>query len=156
MTNYEIIVNGKSYDVAVQKKRSMASSPIGMTNHAVAMSPIIATPVAPMAPSVKPVRQASASVSSGAKKILAPMPGKIIAIKVNIGDKVKKGQELIIMEAMKMHNPILAASDGVITELSVQVNDSVQSGQSLIAVGAMAESFVHAGGLSPQPAGNFG
>jgi biotin carboxyl carrier protein len=137
MTNYEIIVNGKSYDVAVQKKSGIAVAPAVMPKQAVAMAPVAQAPATVAAPSDTPVRQASAAISSAGKKILAPMPGKIIAIKVNVGDKVKKGQELIIMEAMKMHNPILAANDGVITELSVQVNDSVQSGQSLISIGAV-------------------
>ena len=66
------------------------------------------------------------------QKVVAPMPGIIIEIKVHVGDSVKKGQELIIIEAMKMHNPILAAKDGNISELFVKVNEPVQSNQPLL------------------------
>ena len=110
MTNYTITVNGKSYDVTVQKKKEDVAA-------------------------VVPVLTSYPTVASEDKKILAPMPGKIIEIKVRIGDTVKKGQELLIMEAMKMHNPILAASEGIISKLFVKVNDSVQSGQSLLSIG---------------------
>jgi biotin carboxyl carrier protein len=139
MTSYEIVVNGKSYEVTVQKKR--ANAPKAAVT---VMSPVSAVPttvVPAAAPAPAPVLRNVSPVGNEGKKVLAPMPGKVIAIKVNVGDQVKKGQELIIMEAMKMHNPIRAANDGVITELLVQVNDSVQSGQALISVGAIAEPF---------------
>ena len=119
MTTYEITVNGKSYDVTVQKKKVNSTSPVQSI-------PLAVAPV-----SVSP---ATATVGNEGKKVVAPMPGKIMAIKINVGDRVKVGQEVIIMEAMKMHNPILAANDGVVAEIFVQVNDPVQTGQTLLSI----------------------
>lgn len=105
MTNYTITVNGKAYDVSVEKKRESGTAP---------------------------VFQSQSVVSSEKDEVVAPMPGIIIEIKVQVGDSVKKGQELMIIEAMKMHNPILSAKDGRISELFVKVNESVQSHQPLL------------------------
>jgi biotin carboxyl carrier protein len=138
MTNYEIAVNGKSYEVTVQKKRVVSAAAVSVLKTAapaaVPVAPVISAAPVPPAPVVAAPKAASAAGSAGAI-VLAPMPGKVIAVKVNIGDSVKKGQELLIMEAMKMHNPILAAREGIIHELLVKVNDSVQSGQKLLSVG---------------------
>ncbi len=120
MTNYTIIVNGRSYDVTVQKKKTSADASV---------SPGKAT--TPVTAAVQPTLQAGAE----GEMILAPMPGKIIEIQVRLGERVKKGQAVLIMEAMKMHNPILAANDGTISKLFVKVNDSVQSGQPLVVIG---------------------
>ena len=125
MTNYEITVNGKSYDVTVRKKKPTSTTSVSETKN---VAPVVQAP-APTATTVS-------TAGSVGKKVVAPMPGKIIAVKVSVGVNVKKGQEMIIMEAMKMHNPILAANDGVITEIFVQVNDPVQSGQALLAIGS--------------------
>lgn len=130
MTTYEIMVNGKSYDVSIQKKKTMATT---SANETKTVAPI-AAPVASVPKVAAPSPAAVVATGSAGKKVLAPMPGKIMSIKIGIGNQVKKGQELIIMEAMKMHNPILAANDGVITEIFVQVNDPVQSGQALLVI----------------------
>ncbi|SFL51241.1 biotin/lipoyl-containing protein [Pelosinus propionicus] len=119
MTNYTILVNGRSYDVTVQKKKTLADTPIS-TGKTV-------TPMAAVQPSL--------SAGGDGEKVTAPMPGKIIEIHVHEGERVKKGQALLIMEAMKMHNPILAANDGTISKLFVKVNESVQSGQPLLSIG---------------------
>lgn len=124
MTSYTITVNGKSYDVTVQKKRESSATSVSVPKD----FPVI-TPVAPA-----PAFKSQSAVGGEREKVVAPMPGKVIEIKVRVGDSVKKGEELIIMEAMKMHNPILAANEGVINELFVKVNDLVQSGQPLISI----------------------
>jgi len=123
MTIYEITVNGKSYDVTVQKKKMPSSTLTSETKTVVSIPPVVSVP------------KTVAPVLTAGKKIVAPMPGKIIDIKVRVGDSVKQGHEMIIMEAMKMHNPILAPHEGVVTEIFVQINDSVQSGQALITIG---------------------
>lgn len=125
MTSYTITVNGKSYDVIVQKKRETSATSVGVAQTAT----VATTPVTP-APTSKSVSTAGGE----GVKVVAPMPGKIIEIKINVGDNVKKGQALIIMEAMKMHNSVLAANEGIISNLFVKVNDSVQSGQSLLSI----------------------
>ena len=63
------------------------------------------------------------------------MPGKVITVNVSVGDSVKKGHELLVVEAMKMHNPVLAATDGVVQEIFVKAGDPIQTGMPLILVG---------------------
>jgi biotin carboxyl carrier protein len=126
MADYTITVNGKSYDVSVEKKGG-AVAPKAATPVATPVAttaPVAAAPVAP---------KATAPAGTGAT-INAPMPGKVIAVKVNTGDSVKKGQELLIVEAMKMHNPVLAATDGVVQQIFVKAGDPIQTGTPLISV----------------------
>jgi biotin carboxyl carrier protein len=125
MTGYTITVNGKSYDVMVQKKQ------ITSNTLASAENPVIPVSSAPI---FAASAQLTTSTDGEGEKVVAPMPGKIIEMKVRIGDRVKQGQALLIMEAMKMHNPILAAKEGVVVQLFVKVNDPVQSGQSLLVI----------------------
>jgi biotin carboxyl carrier protein len=120
MTNYTVIVNGKSYDVFVEKKKVNTANIIN------------AAPVS--APAPMPIIKSVSKAGGGGENVSAPMPGKIIEIRVREGDSVKKGQELLIMEAMKMHNPILAPSDGMISKLFVKVNESVQTGQPILSI----------------------
>lgn len=119
MSMYTITINGKSYDVDVEKKGGVASA-------------AAAAPAAAPTPAAAPVA-AVASVTG--TKIMAPMPGKIIDVKVNVGDSVKKGQEVIIVEAMKMRNPVLASVDGTIQAISVKSGDAVQTGTVLLVIG---------------------
>jgi len=65
-------------------------------------------------------------------EILAPMPGNIIEILVKVGDEVKEDDELLILEAMKMENPICAPSDGVVREIRVKEKDTVEVDQILV------------------------
>ena len=67
-------------------------------------------------------------------EVLAPMPGKIIDVLVNIGDKVSEDDELLILEAMKMENPVYATADGVVKEIKVKKDDTVDSEQLLIII----------------------
>jgi acetyl-CoA carboxylase biotin carboxyl carrier protein len=65
-------------------------------------------------------------------EVRAPMPGKIIDVLVNVGDKVSEDDELLILEAMKMENPVYAAADGVVKEVKVKKGDTVDSEQLLL------------------------
>lgn len=117
MKNYRITVNGTAYDVAVEE--------VGAGTAPVAAAPV-AAPVAAAAPAA-PV----ASGAEGSVKIAAPMPGKILAVKANAGQAVKKGDVIMILEAMKMENEITAPQDGTIAGINVAVGDSVESGDTL-------------------------
>jgi biotin carboxyl carrier protein len=64
--------------------------------------------------------------------VVAPMPGTIAEILVEVGDEVKADEELIILEAMKMENPIVAPSDGVVKEIKVEEEDKVDTNQVLV------------------------
>lgn len=128
MTAYTIVVNGKTYEVEVEKK---GSAPAAKPSKVMPAAPETAAAVQP-----QPAVSAPAAGAGGTgKTIAAPMPGKIIKVNVSVGDKVKKGQELIVMEAMKMNNPVLAANDGVVKEIYVKAGDPVQTGAALISVG---------------------
>ncbi len=121
MKTYNITVNGKTYEVSVEEKCGTSkAAPVGAQPAFVVG---ISSQVVP-----KPV-------IAGGKSVTAPMPGKVISIKVNLGDVVKADQELIIMEAMKMHNPILAPSNGVVKEILVKTGDAVQTGNVLVVLG---------------------
>lgn len=121
MKNYRITVNGVAYDVAVEE--------LGAGAAPVAAAPV-AAPVA-TAPVAAPVAAPAASGAAGSVKVESPMPGKILAIKANVGQAVKKGDVVMILEAMKMENEIVAPADGTIAGINVAVGDSVESGDTL-------------------------
>jgi len=76
----------------------------------------------------------SEAAGGGHGQVNAPMPGKIVDIKVAVGDAVQKGQALVIIEAMKMQNELASAIDGVVKEIHAKTGEAVESGQKLILV----------------------
>ena len=116
MKNYTITVNGKSYEVSVEE-RGGASAPV---------TPVAAAPVAPVAKAAP-----ATSGSEGRVKVVAPMSGKILGIKVSPNQAVKKGEVVAVLEAMKMENDIVALEDGTIASINVNVGDSVETNQTL-------------------------
>ncbi len=121
MKNYRITVNGTSYDVSVEEL-SGGAAPLA--------APVAAAPVAAPAPAA-PAAPAPAAGGAGSVKVSSPMPGKILAVKANVGDSVKKGQVILILEAMKMENEVVAPEDGTIASIDVTVGASVESGDTL-------------------------
>lgn len=121
MKNYRITVNGTSYDVSVEE----------LSGGAVSAAPVAAAPVAAPAPAAAPAAPAPAAGGTGSIKVSSPMPGKILAVKANVGDSVKKGQVILILEAMKMENEVVAPEDGTIASIDVTVGASVESGDTL-------------------------
>ena len=109
MKNYTITVNGNVYDVTVEEGGAGS------------------TPVA--APKAAP--KAAAPAGAGAVKITAPMPGKIVAVKANAGTAVKKGQVILVLEAMKMENDVVAPQDGTLASVDVATGASVEAGSVL-------------------------
>ena len=94
-------------------------------------APVAAAPVAAPAPAAAPAAPAPAAGGAGSVKVSSPMPGKILAVKANVGDSVKKGQVILILEAMKMENEVVAPEDGTIASIDVTVGASVESGDTL-------------------------
>jgi biotin carboxyl carrier protein len=78
--------------------------------------------------------QSAAVVATGPENVTADMPGKIVKVEVSVGDTVTVGQPVVIVEAMKMENPIGAPIDGVVTEIAVQEGATVESGAPLFTV----------------------
>ncbi|MDY4231364.1 MAG: biotin/lipoyl-containing protein [Candidatus Faecousia sp.] len=110
MKKYRVNVNGSLYEIEIEEMDASAAK------RAPAAAP------AP-APAVKP---AAAPVGAGTK-VNAPMPGTILDVKVQAGQSVKRGQVLVILEAMKMENEIQAPCDGKITGVNVRKGDSVET-----------------------------
>ena len=127
MKRFNITVNGKAYDVAVEELD--ANTPV-----ASAPAPVASAPAAAPATSAAPAPAPAAAPGSG-EKVCAPMPGTILDVKVNNGDTVSKGQVIMILEAMKMENDIVAACDGTITSVLAKKGDQVNSGDALATIG---------------------
>ena len=119
MKKYNITVNGNTYEVLVEE--ADASTPVAFT-----------APAAPVAaPKAAPKAAPAASAATGANKVTSPMPGTILDVKVSVGQSVKKGDVICVLEAMKMENDIPAPQDGVIASINVQKGASVNAGDVL-------------------------
>ena len=126
MRKFQITVNGTTYEVDVEE---------------IGAAPVAAAPVAPAATAPKPApvsapkpAATASSAPAGAEVIKAPMPGNILDVKVANGAAVKKGDTLVILEAMKMENEILAPRDGVVASVNVTKGATVNSGDALVAL----------------------
>lgn len=119
MKNLKITVNGRIYDVQVEEVSSDGSQSMPVAPSAPSSAPSTAPKSAPSA--------APASSGSG-DPIEAPMPGTILDIKVTKGQKVSKGQTLLILEAMKMENEIVSPRDAVVSDIRVSKGQNVDSG----------------------------
>lgn len=117
MKRYNITVNGKAYDVAVEEVGgSTAAAPV-------AAAPVAAAP----APAAAPVADGT--------KVTAPMPGTILDIKVAVGDTVKSGQAICVLEAMKMENDVNAPCDGKVLSINTTKGSAVETGAVLAVIG---------------------
>ncbi len=112
MKNYTITVNGNVYEVTVEE---------GAGSGAPAAAPV-AAPKAPAAPAKK------ASAGAGSVKVTAGAAGKVLKIEANVGQAVKKGDAVVVMESMKMEIPMVAPQDGTIASIDVAVGDQVEAG----------------------------
>ena len=121
MKEYTITVNGVAYDVTVDEKGNGGAS--------VAPSTAPAVKAAAPAPAAAPAKAAQGNIS-----VTAPMPGKVLAVKVNVGDSVQSGAPVLVLEAMKMENDIVAPKDGKVVAINVKVGDSVESGAVLVSL----------------------
>ena len=146
MACYRVSVDGHEYIVEIVdlQRRPIVATVEGETFEVTVEPQGIAdtSPAAPVVtalrPSVAPVEAlraapvTSASAAGGA--VTAPLPGTIVAVSVMSGDRVDMGQELCVLEAMKMNNPIRSTRSGVITEVSISVGQQVQHGQTLMLI----------------------
>jgi biotin carboxyl carrier protein len=118
MKNYTITVNGSVYDVVVEE---------GATSGA----PVAKAPAAPKAAPKAAPAAASAPAAGGAAgsvKIEAGAAGKVFKIEANVGQAVKKGDAVVVVEAMKMEIPVVAPQDGTVASINVAVGDAVEAG----------------------------
>lgn len=114
MKNYTITVNGNVYDVTVEEGASTGA-------------PVAAK--APAAPKAAPAAAApKAAGGSGSVKIEAGAAGKVFKLEKKVGDAVKKGEPVVVIEAMKMEIPVVAPQDGTVASVDVAVGDAVEAG----------------------------
>ena len=120
MKNYTITVNGNVYDVVVEE---------GASTGAVAAAPKAAAPkAAPKAAAPKAAAPKAAAGAAGSVKIEAGAAGKVFKIEANVGQAVKKGDAVVIVEAMKMEIPVVAPQDATVASINVAVGDAVEAG----------------------------
>ena len=115
MKSYTITVNGYVYDVTVEEN--------GAATPAAAAAPRKAAP-APKAPAAAP----KAAGAAGGIKVAAGAAGKVFKVEASVGQKVSKGDTVIILEAMKMEIPVVAPEDGTVASIDVAVGDAVEAG----------------------------
>ena len=122
MKTYTITVNGNVYDVTVEEGGAVATAPV-------AAAPVAAPKAAPAAaPKAAAPKAAAPAGAQGGVKVNAPMPGKILGVKVSAGQAVKKGDVLVVLEAMKMENEIVAPQDGTVASVNTSVGEQVEAG----------------------------
>ena len=115
MKSYTITVNGNVYDVTVEENVGGAVAPAPRK---------AAAPVAPKAAPAAP----KATGAAGGIKVEAGAAGKVFKIEANVGQKVSKGDAVVIIEAMKMEIPVVAPEDGTVASIDVAVGDAVEAG----------------------------
>jgi len=135
MRKFNITVNGVAYEVEVEEvggvPAPVAVAPVAPAAPVAAPAPVAAAPAAaPAAPQAAPAPKAAPV--AGGTKISAPMPGTILDVKVAQGASVKKGDILLILEAMKMENEIVAPQDGTVAQVLAAKGASVNSGDVLV------------------------
>ena len=123
MRKFNVTVNGVAYDVEIEEVGAgVVSAPVA------APAPVAAAPAAAPAPKASP----AAAGKAGSVAIKAPMPGTILKMNVKVGDSVKSGDVVCVLEAMKMENDICAPQDGVVSSIEVAQGASVATDAVLV------------------------
>ena len=117
MKNYTITVNGNVYDVVVEEGQGTGAV-------AAPVAPKAAPKAAPAAPAAAP----KAAGAAGSVKVEAGAAGKVFKIEAGVGTAVKKGDAVVIIEAMKMEIPVVAPQDGTVASIDVAVGDAIEAG----------------------------
>ena len=117
MKKYRVTVNGTAYEIELEELTGAA--------------PVAASaPAAAPAPAPAPV----AAAPAGGEQVTSPMPGNILSVNVNVGDTVKRGQVLMILEAMKMENEIMCPCDGKVASINTTKGSAVETGALLCVI----------------------
>lgn len=122
MKKFNITVNGTAYEVEVEEVKAAAPK-----------AP--KAPKAPAAPAPVAAPAPAAAPAAGESAVNAPMPGKVIKLVASVGQAVKAGEVVLILEAMKMQNEIVAPVDGTVKAINVAAGQAVQSGDVLAVIG---------------------
>ena len=137
---YVVTLNGKNYEVEVTESEAVitniteapvAAAPVAAPVAVAAPAPVAAPAAAPEAPAAAP---APVAVAGDGAKVLAPMPGNILGVNVTVGQAVKKGDVMFILEAMKMENEIVAPEDGTVKQILAQKGATVDTDEVLAVI----------------------
>ncbi|GAP73220.1 biotin carboxyl carrier protein of methylmalonyl-CoA decarboxylase [Candidatus Symbiothrix dinenymphae] len=123
----DVEVNGTSYKVQLETPVTAAPAPVQK-----AAPPVVQRPVQEP---VTPISKPASTISAGDTALKSPLPGIILDVHVQVGDAVKKGQKLLILEAMKMENAINADRDGEVKGVCVSKGETVLEGADLVIIG---------------------
>lgn len=148
MEKYQYTVKGVDYDVEIEKIEGNIANvsvngipfevemkqPVKATPKPAKVKPAVATAPVAAAPSAPAAAAPQAAVGTG-KKVTAPLPGTITEVKVAVGQTVKAGDTVVILEAMKMQNNIEAENSGTVTSILVNKGDTVMEGTALLTIG---------------------
>jgi len=129
---YKVTLNGRTYEVEVEAGKAMLLDEY----EAIAPAPVAAPAAAPVAATAPAAAPAAAPAVTGAgEAVNAPMPGTILKVNVKVGDAVKAGAVLCVLEAMKMENEIMAPKAGTVTQVLATKGGSVDTGAPLVVIG---------------------
>lgn len=132
----KITVEGKTYEVEVEEIKEVQGSTTASVSRPAAPAPAPSVPKAETKPAAQQPAKEAAKPAPGAGEVVpAPIPGKVLTIKVQPGDTVGAGQVILILEAMKMENEITAPVDGQIKEILVVEGQAVNSGDAMLVIG---------------------
>jgi len=137
MRKFQIKVDGKVYEVEVEEVGGNESSKGTISIPQPIASKVKEESVSQKAvqPSSKPTPSKAPTAAVVGEEVTAPMPGKVLQLKVSEGDSVKNGDTLLILEAMKMENEIIANASGNVKKINVAANDMVDTGDVLMVIG---------------------
>ena len=125
---YVVTINNKKYEVEVERGQASIVSTADVE------IPVIVPHIAPAAVAAQPAPPAPVSSAGSGDAIKAPMPGTLLDIKISEGEKVKKGQVIFILEAMKMENEIMAPKDGAVVQIRAAKGSAVSTGDILAVI----------------------
>ena len=143
MKNYKLKINGNEYNVDINEVEGQEIKlDVNGTSYVVTVDqeikqqrkPVASAPRPQVAPAAGGSVQKSNAPAAGSK-VTTPLPGTILDVFVNVGDTVKEGQTVVLLEAMKMENNIEADTDGTVTAVEVRKGDAVLEGQTLVVIG---------------------
>ena len=141
---YVVTMNGKRYEVEVERMSAFhmltreeiasgVSTPVqpvaAPAPKAAAPAPAAAAPAPAATPAPAAAAAPAAKAAPGGTSVTSPMPGAVLGVKVNVGDKVSAGQTMFVLEAMKMENEIVAPVDGTVASINVKTGDTVDTDQ---------------------------
>lgn len=126
---YKVTLKGRTYEVEVEHGEAM------ILDEYAAYSPAPAAPAAPVPPPPAPAAAPAAPTAVAAgTPVTSPLPGNVLSVNVSVGDAVKAGQLLVLIEAMKMENEIVAPADGIVKQILVSKGAVVATGDTLLVI----------------------